>query len=43
MDRGAWWATVHGLQIDTTKQLRSAHSNGYLNVYFINPWKEYVF
>ena len=43
MGRGAWRATVHGLQIDTTERLRRAHSKGRLNVYFIHPWKEYLF
>ena len=28
-DRGAWWATVHGVsELDTTEQLSTAHKGG---------------
>ena len=31
MDRGAWWATVHGVteESDTTEQLSTAHTDLY--------------
>ena len=35
MDRGAWWATVHGIakESDTTKQLNDIHLAGYSKSY----------
>ena len=33
MDRGAWWATVHGVhkELDTTEQLTHTHTHTHTN------------
>ena len=40
MDRGAWWATVHGVakKLDTTKQLQNNNNSGERPSYYSWTW-----
>ena len=41
MDRGAWWASFHGItELDTTEQL--THSEGWLGYSIPGPSSEYL-